>query len=315
MAHFTRGRAIAGVLVAISVAATAFAATGLAAKKKPLKGSITADGSSTLGPWTTAAAERFQKKNRGVRITVGISGTGGGFERFCRGETDISNASRPIRASENTNCRNNDVRWAVFTVANDGISVVVNRQNTWATCLTTAELKKIWNSGSDVDNWNDVRSGFPNVGLKLYGPGTDSGTFDFFTEKINGRARQSRSDYTASENDNILVRGVEGERGALAYFGHSYAAENKNRLKVLSVNSGSGCVKPTTKTVQSRAYKPLSRGLYIYVKRSSFSRPEVRAFIGYALNNQKTIAKAADFIPLTKKQAKQSRYTYRKALG
>src|SRR5919106_973790 len=198
--------ALAAVLLAVA-AATATAGG------KALSGTITADGSSTLGPYTSAAAEGFQKKNRGVRITVGISGTGGGFERFCRGETDLSNASRPMRNSEAIRCRDAGVKWVAFTVANDGLSVVVNRENTWAGCLTVAELKKIWEPGSNVNNWSQVRAGFPDVSLKLFGAGTDSGTFDFFTEVINGSARRSRSDYTASEDDNVLVRGVSGEPG------------------------------------------------------------------------------------------------------
>jgi phosphate transport system substrate-binding protein len=245
-----------------------------------------------------------------VKVTVGISGTGGGFERFCRGEIDLSNASRPIKASENANCQKNGIKWVAFTVANDGITIATSKQNTWATCLTTAELKKIWNTGSNVDNWKDIRPGFPDVPLKLFGPGTDSGTFDFFTEFINGKAKASRSDYTASEDDNILVQGVSGTRGGLGYFGLSYFEENKSRLNDVAVDGGGGCVKPSSKTVQTRAYKPLSRGLYIYAKRDSFKRAEVRSFIGFALNNQIKVAKAARFVPLTTAQAKRSRYHY-----
>jgi phosphate transport system substrate-binding protein len=195
-------------------------------------------------------------------------------------------------------------------VANDGISIVVNRQNTWANCLTTSEVKKIWDAGSRVNNWSDVRAGFPNVPLKLYGPGTDSGTFDFFTEVINGKAKRSRSDYSASEDDNILVQGVAGDRGAMGYFGLSYYNENRNRLKLIRIDSGSGCVAPSTQTVQSKSYKPLSRGLYIYAKRDSFKRAAVRSFIGFALNNQSTVAKRAGFVALTKAQAKRARYHY-----
>jgi phosphate transport system substrate-binding protein len=195
-------------------------------------------------------------------------------------------------------------------VANDGISLVVNKQNTWAKCLTTAELKKIWNTGSKIDNWKDVRAGFPDVPIKLYGPGTDSGTFDFFTEKINGKAKASRSDYAASEDDNILVQGVEGSRGGLGYFGFSYYEENASRLNLVAVDSGSGCTKPSKATVQAGSYKPLSRPLFIYAKRASFVRPEVRSFIGFALNNQTTIAGKARFVALTKAQAKRSRYHY-----
>lgn len=297
-------------LVSVVVVALAIAATAGAAGTAKLKGTITSDGSSTVGPWTTAAAELYRKVQPSVRITVGISGTGGGFERFCRGEIDLSNASRPIRSSEYATCRENGVKWVAFTVANDGISLVASRQNTWVDCLTTAELKKIWNTGSNVDSWSDVRSGFPDVPLKLFGPGTDSGTFDFFTEAINGRARASRSDYTASEDDNILVQGVAGTRGSLGYFGLSYYLENRSRLKLIKVDGGNGCVAPSVATVQRRRYKPLSRGLYIYAKRESFTRAPVRSFIGFAMNNQARIAKAADFVALTPAQAKRARYHY-----
>jgi phosphate transport system substrate-binding protein len=292
------------------------AAVTATAKQAPkLKGSITSDGSSTVGPWTTAAAEMYRKVQPNVRITVGISGTGGGFERFCRGEIDLSNASRPIKSSEYATCRQNGVKWVAFTVANDGISLVTSRQSTWVDCLTTAELKKIWNTGSKVDNWRDVRAGFPDAPLKLFGAGTDSGTFDFFTEAINGKARASRSDYTASEDDNILVQGVSGTRGSLGYFGLSYYLENQSRLKLIKVDGGGGCVAPSIRTVQSRSYKPLSRGLYIYAKRDSFRRAEVRSFLGFATNNQAKIAKAADFVPLTAAQAKRARYHYTQVLN
>ena len=293
-------------------AAAALALTGAAAAA--LKGTITADGSSTVGPWTTAAAEAFQQKNRGVRITVGISGTGGGFERFCRGETDLSNASRPIKNSEHQTCLSNNVRWLALTVANDGLTVAVNRENTWADCLTVAELRKIWDRGSKVDNWQDVRAGFPNVPLKLYGAGTDSGTFDYFTEAINGKSRQSRSDYFASEDDNVLVQGIAGERGAMGYFGLSYFEENRSRLKALRIDGGAGCVGPSVATVQNGSYKPLGRPLFIYAKRSSFRRPEVAAFLGYALNNQATIARRSAFVPLTGTQAKKARASFQRAL-
>jgi phosphate transport system substrate-binding protein len=295
------------VIAALGVAAALIAT---ATASGALSGNIAADGSSTVGPWTTAAAEMFRQKNPKVRITVGVSGTGGGFERFCRGETDLANASRPIKSSEYASCREHGVRWVAFTVANDGISIVVNRQNTWANCLTTSEVKKIWDAGSKVNNWSDVRAGFPNVPLKLYGPGTDSGTFDFFTEVINGKAKRSRSDYSASEDDNILVQGVAGDRGAMGYFGLSYYNENRNRLKLIRIDGGSGCVAPSTQTVQSKSYKPLSRGLYIYAKRDSFKRAAVRSFIGFALNNQSTVAKRAGFVALTKAQAKRARYHY-----
>ncbi len=304
-----------GLWAATIVLAAAFtwATVGTAAVHK-LKGTITADGSSTVGPYTTAAAEMFRRKHPDVRVTVGISGTGGGFERFCRGETDLSDASRPIRSSEHLACRNKGIRWIAFTVANDGIAVVVNRSNTWANCLTTDELKKIWDAGSKIDNWREIRAGFPNVPLKLYGPGTDSGTFDFFTEKINGRARRSRSDYAATENDNVIVQGVSGDRGGMGYFGLSYYLENQSRLRLVRVNSGGGCVAPSVRTVQNNTYKPLSRPLFIYASRTSFRRAAVRAFLGFILNNERAIARRSDFVSLTDAQLRHSRSHYRQAL-
>jgi phosphate transport system substrate-binding protein len=289
---------------------TAAATAGVSA----LSGTVTADGSSTVGPYAIAAAEGFQKKNPKARVTVGISGTGGGFERFCRNEIDLSNASRPMKASEAVLCRDAGVKWVAFTVANDGISVVVNKQNTWVDCLTTAELKTIWNSGSKAKSWNDVRSSFPDVPLKLFGPGTDSGTFDFFTEKINGKAKASRSDYLATEDDNVIVQGVEGERGALGYFGFSYYEENAAKLKLVKVDSGSGCVAPSVATVQKSTYKPLSRPLFVYAKRTAFKRPVVAGYIGYIFNNEKAIAKKSGFISLTDRQLRKARYQYLQAL-
>jgi phosphate transport system substrate-binding protein len=303
-------------LITLAVIATAVIAASATAGVSALSGTVTSDGSSTVGPYTQAAAEGFQKKNPGARITVAISGTGGGFERFCRAETDLSNASRPMKQSEAINCRNADVKWVAFTVANDGLSVVVNKSNTWATCLTVAELKKVWEPGSKVGNWNQIRDSFPNVPLKLFGAGTDSGTFDYFTEAINGRAKASRSDYLATEDDNITVQGVEGERGAMGYFGFSYYIENQDKLKVLAVDQGKGggCVTPSVATVQGNKYRPLSRPLFIYAKRDSFRRPVVAGFIGYIFNNEKSIAKKSDFIALTDRQLKKARYQYLQAL-
>jgi phosphate transport system substrate-binding protein len=300
--------------IALAVLAIAVLAASATAGVSALSGTVTADGSSTVGPYTIAGAEGFQKKNPGARVTVGISGTGGGFERFCRAETDLQNASRPMRNSEAIRCRDAGVKWVAFTVANDGLSVVVNRDNTWANCLTVAELKKIWEPGSKVSNWNHVRDSFPNVPLKLFGAGTDSGTFDYFTEAINGRAKASRSDYLATEDDNITVQGVSGERGALGYFGFSYYEENKSKLKVLAVDGGKGCVTPSIKTVQANQYRPLSRPLFIYAKRDSFRRPVVAGFIGYIFNNEKAIAKKAGFIALTDRQLKKARFQYQQAL-
>ncbi|MEO5576701.1 MAG: PstS family phosphate ABC transporter substrate-binding protein [Gaiellaceae bacterium] len=295
-----------------AVVLTAAATAGVSA----LSGTVTADGSSTVGPYAIAAAEGFQKKNPKARVTVGISGTGGGFERFCRNEIDLSNASRPMKNSEAIRCRDAGVKWVAFTVANDGLSVVVNRQNTWATCLTVAELKKVWEPGSKVSNWSQIRDGFPNVPLKLFGAGTDSGTFDYFTEAINGKAKASRSDYLATEDDNVIVQGVEGERGGMGYFGFSYYEENKDKLKVLAIDQGkgNGCITPSVTSVQANRYRPLSRPLFIYAKRSSFKRPVVAGYIGYIFNNEKAIAKRSGFIALTDRQLKKARYQYLQAL-
>jgi phosphate transport system substrate-binding protein len=304
----------AGALAAVAIMASVAAAATPNYNLAKLRGSITADGSSTVGPYTTAAAELFSRAGaKNVRITVGISGTGGGFERFCRGETDLSDASRPMRAREAQVCKDNSIgSWRAFTVANDALTVVVNRSNTWATCLTVPELKKIWEPGSKVNNWNQVRSSFPNEPLKLFGAGTDSGTFEYFTEAINGRARASRSDYSASEDDNVLVQGVSGERGALGYFGYSYFAENQNRLKALQIeNPKTGqCVTPTVASTQSGSYKPLSRPLFIYAKGSSFKRTEVQAFLDYLYKNERAIAQRARFVPLTNAQLKRARITF-----
>ena len=306
----------ARIVLPAALAAALILAGVAAGAEKPLKGTITADGSSTVGPYTAAAAEGFQQRHSGVRLTVGISGTGGGFERFCRDETDLSDASRPMKSSEAIKCRDAGVKWVAFTVANDGLSVVVNKSNTWASCLTTAELKKIWEPGSKVSNWKDVRPGFPDVPLKLFGPGTDSGTFDYFTEVIMGKARQSRPDYLATEDDNIIVQGVEGERGGLGYFGFSYYEENAGKLNLVGVDDGKGrgCVKPSIESVQKNTYRPLSRPLFIYAKLASFKRPEVAAFIGYIFNNEQAIAKRAGFISLTDRQLKKARYQYSRAL-
>jgi phosphate transport system substrate-binding protein len=304
---------VAGLLAAGLFAAVAGARVD---QGKPLTGPITADGSSTVGPYAIAAAEGFRTRNPNARITVGISGTGGGFERFCRNETDLANASRPMRESEAIRCRDAGVKWIAFTVANDGLSVVVNRSNTWANCLTVAELKKIWEPGSKVDNWSQVRDGFPSVPLKLFGAGTDSGTFDYFTEAIMGRARSSRSDYLATEDDNVVVTGVQGERGALGYFGYSYYEENKDKLKVVAVDGGkgAGCVTPSIASVQGNRYRPLSRPLFIYANRDAFRRPVVAGYFGYLFNNEKAIAKRAGFIALTDRQLRKARYQYLQAL-
>lgn len=245
---------------------------------KILSGSVRADGSSTVFPITEAVAEEFQKLNRNVKVTVGISGTGGGFQKFTVGETDISDASRPIKDSEKAAALKNGVEYLELRVAFDGLSVLVNPANNWVDCLTTAELKKIWEPASQVNNWNQVRPNFPNQQLRLYGPGTDSGTFDYFTEVINGKEDASRGDYTASEDDNVLVLGVAADKGALGYFGYAYYVENQKRLKLVAIDSGKGCVAPSDKAIIDGTYSPLSRPIFIYVNKKSLQRPEVLEF-------------------------------------
>ena len=237
-----------------------------------------------------------------VQVTVGVSGTGGGFERFCRGETDLSNASRPIKDEEATICKDAGIDYVEFQVANDALTVVVNKDNDWVDCLTTDQLKKIWEPGSKVNNWNDVDPSFPDEPLKLFGPGTDSGTFDYFTGEINGEEGASRSDYAASEDDNTTVTGVAGEKGGLGYFGFSYFEENQDKLKAVEIDGGDGCVAPSVATAQDGTYKPLSRPLFIYVKKESLARPEVEAFLRFVLENETSIAETSQFVPLTEEQ-------------
>jgi phosphate transport system substrate-binding protein len=277
-----------------------------------LSGTIQADGSSTVAPLVTAAAERFQREQSGVRITVGVSGTGGGFERFCRGETDISDASRPIKPEEAQACKSKGIDYVEFQVANDAITVVVNKENTWAKCLTIEQLRKIWDQGSKVKNWKQVDPKFPDVPLKLYGPGTDSGTFDFFTEKVNGKDGRSRSDYGASEDDNVIVQGVAGDKGALGYFGFSYYEQNQDKLNAVAIDAGNGCVAPSVAAAQSGTY-PLSRPLFVYVKKSSFQRPEVKAFVRFILDHERELAEAAQFVPMTDAQLQKSEQAFKAA--
>ena len=267
-----------------------------------LSGRIQADGSSTVGPFTTAAAERFGAVEPDVQITVGVSGTGGGFERFCRGETDLSNASRTIDADEAQICEEDGIEYTEFQVANDALTVVVNTENDWVDCLTVEQLNTIWGPGSNVDSWSDVDPSFPDEKLTLFGPGTDSGTFDYFTDVINGEEGASRSDYAASEDDNTIVTGVSGETGGLGYFGFSYYEENQDTLKALEIDAGDGCVAPSVETAQDGTYTPLSRPLFIYAKNESFARPEVAAFVEYMLDNETEIAEASQFVPLTEEQ-------------
>ena len=279
------------------------------ASSQDLGGNIRIDGSSTVFPFAQAAAEFFQEEAPNVKTTVGESGTGGGFEKFCAGETDISDASRPIKtddAKEGLACDTAGIKYGEVQIANDGIAVVTNK-DLKVDCLTTDELKKLWNKGSKVQNLSEVKAGLPSTKLSLYGPGTDSGTFDFFTGEINGEEGATRDDYQASEDDNQLVQGVSGDAGGLGYFGFSYFEANQDKLNLVGVDSGSGCVKPAKESIQDGSYKPLSRPLFMYPKSASLAKPHVKAFMDFVVANQEKIAEAAKIVPLTAEQATKAK--------
>jgi len=263
-----------------------------------LTGTIEIDGSSTVFPITQAVAEEFQNLHPDVRVNVGISGTGGGFKRFTVGETDISDASRPIKDSEAQAAADNGVEYIEFSVAIDGLTVVVNPSNTWVDYMTVQELKMLWRPNSTVDSWDDIRPEWPNQPIHLYGPGTDSGTFDYFTEVIVGVVDASRPDYTASEDDNVLVQGIAGDPNALGYFGYAYYAENTDVLKVVPIDSGNGPVTPSDQTINAGQYTPLSRPLFIYVNRESLERPEVKAFVRFYMENAEQLVAEVGYTPL-----------------
>ena len=268
-----------------------------------LSGKIRIDGSSTVAPFAQAAAEEFQAQNPNVKITVGTSGTGGGFEKFCAGETDISDASRPIKDDEEVPiCEKNKVTYKEVQVADDGIAVVTNPELK-VDCLTVEQLKELWNEGSKVTKLSQIDPKLPDTELSLFGPGTDSGTFDFFTDEINGEEGVSRKDYQPSEDDNVLVQGVEGESGGLGYFGFSYYEQNQDKLNLVGVNAGSGCVKPAAKAIQSGEYKPLSRPLFMYPSEKALKRPEVKTFMDYVVENYQPIAEASQIVPMNQSQA------------
>ncbi|MBA3489386.1 MAG: PstS family phosphate ABC transporter substrate-binding protein [Longispora sp.] len=272
------------------------------ASTKELSGDIKIDGSSTVGPLSKAAADLFSEEQPKVKTTVGISGTGGGFKKFCNGEIDITDASRPIKDEEKKACTEKGIAYTQLTVTNDALTVVVSKDNTWADCLTTAQLKKIWEPGSTVNNWKQIDPSFPDEPLKLFGAGTDSGTFDYFTGAINGKEKASRTDYTPSEDDNVLVQGVSGTKGGLGYFGFTYFEENAGELKALKIDGGKGCVAPSVETTQNGSYTPLSRPLFVYVSDAAARREQVHAFMDFYITNIDEIVKEARFVPLTAEQ-------------
>lgn len=274
---------------------------GSMANAASMSGTIDIDGSSTVFPLTEAVSEEFLKTNKDVRVPVGVSGTGGGFKRFCAGETVISNASRGIKAQEKAACKKNGVQYLEFTVAYDGLSVLVNKNNTFVDKLTTAELKKIFEPDSKAKTWKDVRASWPDETIKIYSPGADSGTFDYFTEVINGKAKASRNDkqVTFSEDDNTLVAGISGDKYAIGYFGYSYYVENKDKLKVVPIDAGKGAITPDPRTIAKGTYSPLSRPLFIYVNKAAMARPEVKAYVKFYLTNASKLAKEIGFVALS----------------
>ncbi len=259
---------------------------------------VAIDGSSTVFPITEAVAEEFQRSHPDVRVTVGISGTGGGFKQFTVGEIDINDASRPIKPSEMEAAAANGIEYIELPVAFDGISVVVNPENTFVDALSVEELRRIWEPASTVERWSDVRDDWPNRPIALYGPGTDSGTFDYFTEVINGESGACRADFTASEDDNVLVQGVAGDPNALAFFGYAYYAENRDQLKVVPIDPGDGAVAPSDGSINDGTYRPLSRPVFIYISTAAAQRPEVQAFVRFYLEHAADLVGEVGYVPL-----------------
>ena len=278
--------------------------------KDGLDGIVEIDGSSTVYPISEAVAEEFSKEYKNVRVNVGVSGTGGGFKRFTNGETDISNASREIKDKEALKASGNNIEFYQLRLGDDGLSVLVNPANDFVDCLTVLELKKIWEPGSKIDNWNQVRTTFPSGKIRLYGPDTDSGTFDYFTEEINGEAQASRSDYTASADDNVLVSGIAGDKYALGYFGYAFYKENQDKLKLIAVDAGDGCVYPNSETIQDGSYKPLARPLFIYINKSSYTgKSQVKAFVDFYMDYGSALTSEVGYV-----SAKLSVYEDNKSL-
>jgi phosphate transport system substrate-binding protein len=270
-----------------------------------VSGEVVVDGSSTVQPLTAAAGELFAEEQSDVNVSVATSGTGGGFEKFCQGQTDISNASRPIKDEEAAICEENGVEFTELRVATDALTVVTSAENDFVDCLTIEELNTMWAPESEgkVTTWKQVNPEFPDEELELYGPGTDSGTFDYFTDEVNGEEGASRSDYNASEDDNVLVQGVSGSPNAIGYFGYTYYEENADALKAIEIDSGDGCVAPSAEAAADGSYTPLARPLFIYVANKSYDeKPQVSAFVDYYVENDGSIAEAAQYITLNDDQ-------------
>ncbi len=268
--------------------------------------SITIDGSSTVYPITEAVAEEYRKEQPNVRVTVGVSGTGGGMKKFIAGSIDICGASRPIKQTESKACQEGGVEYLELEVAFDGLAIVLNPDNDWCDSMTVEQLKELWRPESAVRQWKDLNPDWPAEDITLYGPGTDSGTFDSFTKSIVGEERASRADYTASEDDNVLVTGVQEDRHALGYFGYAYYAENKNRLKLMGVDDGKGPVQPSEATVRDGSYSPLSRPLFLYVRKSAMSSSAVNQFVRFYLDNTARLSREVGYVPVSDQAAKKN---------
>ena len=279
----------------------------------PIGGAIRVDGSSTVFPISEAIAEDFGAINKSVRVTVGTSGTGGGFKKFCSGDTDINNASRPITVSEREQCKKNKINFIELPVAVDGLTVVVHPSNQFLTELSLQNLKKIWEPGSKVTLWSDVNSAWPKEKIQLFGPGPDSGTFDYFTDVVVGKPKSSRTDYTASEDDNMLLKGVSASRFGLGYFGHGYFMANKTKVKALLIDAGKGPVEATDQNISKGSY-PLARKLYIYVNSASTAKPQIEAFVVYYLQNASRLAKETGYLPLSEEASRQANERYAKKI-
>ncbi len=289
-------RSLLGLSAALAFA-VALAGCGSGSTK-----SVKIDGSSTVFPLTEAVAEEFMKDAQGARVNVGVSGTGAGFSKFLRGETVINDASRPIAPGEKKKAEENGIEYIELPVAYDGLAVLTHPQNDWADCLTVRELKQIWEPNSEIDRWNQIRDDFPDRPLDLYGPGTASGTYDYFTEAIVGKAEASRSDFTASEDDNVLVQGIKGTKTSLGYFGLAYYENNANDLKAIGVdpderNGGAPCVEPSAETVKDGSYRPLSRPLFIYVNKDKIT-PTVERFVDFYLDNADELARDVEYVEM-----------------
>ena len=283
---------------AIALLSVAASAPQSGSQLASLKGEIRVDGSSTVYPITEAVAEDFSKAAKGVRTTVGVSGTGGGFKRFCKGETDISDASRPITKTEAETCKSANIEFVELPVAYDGLCIAISKQNTWATKLTLDQIRKIYSASGTAKTWKDLDSAWPDRAIKVYSPGTDSGTFDYFKEVTVGKDGKVRSDMSVSEDDNVLVNGVAGDRDAIGYFGFAYYVENKDKLVAVAVDNGKGAVLPSDATILDGSYEPFSRPVFIYVNRKSADRPEVGAFVDFYLQQAAALSKEVGYTPL-----------------